>query len=299
MEFDVGSSGWASRPSSRVPASISTSPEAGRILLEGNAVPDADAAVLADADADSRGAVTVLRLNRSSVRNALDSATVGLLENTLLGLDDDPQVRAVVLTGSPPGFCAGSDLTELAGLAIGERVRHEARAGQLARTLQRLSIPVVAAVEGFALGGGFLLATSCDVVVSASQARWQLPEVGLGWVPPWGLHSLLSRVGPAATRRLAWGEQPLSGRQAHRIGVVDEVTEPGQSMRRAMEVARRLAALPPNAVASTKRALADACVGAAENLDARTSWMFGLDCCSSSAQLSFARFHRPEPGRAR
>jgi len=259
---------------------------------------DADASVLLDTDSDSGGAVAVLRLNRPSVRNALNAALVARLATLLLELDDDPDVRAVVLTGSAPGFCAGSDLTELAGLAVSDRIRHEVRAGYLARTLQQLSTPVVAAVEGFALGGGFLLATSCDVVVSADQARWQLPEVALGWVPPWGLHSLLSRVGPAASRRLAWGEQPLSGLQAYRLGVVDEVSEPGHAVRRAMEVARRLAALPPNAVASTKRALADASAGAAESLDARTSWMFGLDCYSSAAQLSFARFARPDPDPA-
>lgn len=256
---------------------------------------DADASVLVDSDGDS--AVAVLTLNRPEVRNALSAALVGRLGALLPALDDDPGVRAVVLTGSAPGFCAGSDLTELAGLAVSERIRHEIRAGYLARTLQQLSTPVVAAVEGFALGGGFLLATSCDVVISASQARWQLPEVGLGWVPPWGLHSLLSRVGPAATRRLAWGEQALSGRQAYRIGVVDEVSEPGDALGQAMEVARRLAALPPHAVASTKRALADANAGAAENLDVRTSWMFGLDCYSSTAQLSFARFQRPDRDR--
>jgi enoyl-CoA hydratase/carnithine racemase len=89
----------------------------------------------------------------------------------------------------------------------------------------------------------------------------------------------------------------LSGRQAHRIGVVDELSEPGHAVRRALKVARRLAALPPNAVASTKRALADAGGGAAESLDARTSWMFGQDCQSSTAQLSFARFHRAERDR--
>ena len=261
---------------------------------------DADPTVLLDTDTDSdrRKAVAVLRLNRPAVRNALNAALVARLGTLLLELDDDRGVRAVVLTGSAPGFCAGSDLTELARLAVSERIRHEARAGYLARTLQQLSTPVIAAVEGFAVGGGFLLATSCDVVVSAGQARWQLPEVGLGWVPPWGLHSLLSRVGPAATRRLAWGEQPLSGWQVHRIGVVDEVCQPGYAVRRALKVARRLAALPPNAVASTKRALAYAGAGTAESLDARTSWMFGQDCGSSSAQLSFARFHRPEPDRA-
>jgi enoyl-CoA hydratase/carnithine racemase len=261
---------------------------------------DADATVLldTDTDTDTDSAVAVLRLNRPAVRNALNAALVDRLETMLLQLDDDPGIRAVVLTGSSPGFCAGSDVTELATLEVSQRIRHEARAGNLARTLQQLSTPVLAAVEGFAIGGGFLLATSCDVVVSAHQARWQLPEVTLGWVPPWGLHSLLSRVGPAASRRLAWGEQPLSGRQAHRLGVVDEVSEPGHALRRATEVARRLAALPPNAVTSTKRALADASSGVAESLDARTSWMFGLDCSSSAAELSFARFARPAPGRA-
>lgn len=255
---------------------------------------DSEVSVLSE----RHGAVVVLRLNRLAARNALSAALVARLTATLLELDDSPDTRAVVLTGSPPGFCSGSDLTELAGLPVTERTRHEDRTGRLARMLGQLSIPVVAAVEGFALGGGFLLATSCDVVVSASQAHWQLPEVGLGWVPPWGLHSLVARVGPAAARRLAWGEQPLSGRQLHRIGAVDEISEPGHALPEAMEVALRLAALPPHAVTSTKRALAEACAGTAEDLDARTSWMFGLDCSTSTARLSFDRFHRPERDQA-
>jgi enoyl-CoA hydratase/carnithine racemase len=255
---------------------------------------DAGATVLID----RRGAVAVLRLNRPAVRNALSAALVDRLAAVLIELDDSPDTRAVVLTGSPPGFCSGSDLTELAGLPATERARHEERTGRLARMMAQLGIPVVAAVEGFALGGGFLLATSCDVVVSASHARWQLPEVGLGWVPPWGLHSLVTRVGPAAARRLAWGEQPLSGRQLHRIGAVDEISEPGRALPEAMEIALRLAALPSHAVTSTKRALADAGTGAAESLDARTCWMFGLDCHTSTAQLSFDRFSKPERDRA-
>ena len=191
-------------------------------------MPDvADATVLLDTDGDSDGAVAVLRLNRPAVRNALDAALVRRLGSVLLELDDDPDVRAVVLTGSSPGFCAGSDLTELAGLPVSERIPTPGT--------RRLPGPVVAAAEhsgdrrggGLRAGGRLLLATSCDIVVSSGQARWQLPEVALGWVPPWGLHSLVSRVGPVAGRRLAWGEEPLSGRQAHRIGVVDELSEPG------------------------------------------------------------------------
>jgi enoyl-CoA hydratase/carnithine racemase len=238
------------------------------------------------------GAVAVITLNRAAARNALSSALVEDLATALARLEDDPNIRATVLTGAPPGFCAGSDLKELATLSITEMVRHEARTGYIARGMQQLGLPIVAAVEGFALGGGFLLATGCDVVISAGQARWQLPEVGLGWVPPWGLHSLVARVGPSAARRLAWGEQSLTGQELFRLGAVDELVETGEALPRARQVALRLSQLPPHAVASTKRALAEATAGAAELTDARSGWMFGLDCHSETAQTSLSDFAR-------
>src|SRR6266702_7130886 len=107
------------------------------------------------------GGLAVVWLNRPAVRNALSSRLVDQLAVTLAALDEDPGVRAVVLTGAPPGFCAGSDLKELAAAPISARVRHEARAGQAIRAIGWLAIPVVAAVEGFAIGGGFLLAAGC------------------------------------------------------------------------------------------------------------------------------------------
>ena len=149
------------------------------------------------------GAVALLRLDRPAARNALDSTLVDRLAVSLSTLDADRRIRAVVLTGAPPGFCAGSDLRELAGLPVTGMVRHEEVTGAVARAIGALRLPVVAAVEGFAIGGGFLLATACDLVVSAADARWHLPEVGLGWVPPWGLHSLVVRVGPVTTCALA------------------------------------------------------------------------------------------------
>jgi enoyl-CoA hydratase/carnithine racemase len=245
------------------------------------------------------GAVAVLRLNRPAARNALGSGLVDRLLATLTALHDDPGVRAAVLTGAPPGFCSGSDLKELAGLPVGGAVRHEARTGAAVRAVAHLGIPVVAAVEGFALGGGFLLATGCDVVVTADDARWHLPEVRLGWVPPWGLQTLVARVGPATARRLAWGDQPLTGADLHRLGGADELADPGQAFRRAREVAARLAALPPHAVASTKRALADAAAGPAEALDARTTWMFGADCGTDTARASLTGFARRSTGTPR
>lgn len=251
----------------------------------------------ADLVCEHAGTVTVLRLNRPSVRNALGSRLIGLLTAALEALDQDPEVRVVVLTGSSPGFCSGSDLKELADLETDDMVRHEARTGCAARAIQRLGIPVVAAVEGFALGGGFLLATACDIVVTATDTRWHLPEVRLGWVPPWGLQTLITRVGPAVAKRLTWGARPLTGQDAYRLGVADELAEPGRALERAHEIAADLAVLPPRAVASAKRALADATVGAAEALDARTTWMFGEDCAHETARASLRSYARWTVGK--
>ncbi|UBU18023.1 enoyl-CoA hydratase/isomerase family protein [Nonomuraea gerenzanensis] len=237
--------------------------------------------------------VAVLRLNRPRVRNALGGELVATLGAALAELDDDSGVRVAVLTGTPPGFCAGSDLKELSRMNGEGKVRHEAETGRLARHIQHLGIPVIAAVEGFAMGGGFLLATSCDLVVTAGDARWHLPEVRLGWVPPWGVQSLVSRVGPVTARRLVWGERPLTGGELYALGAADELTVPGDALARALEVAAGLARLPAHAVTSAKRALADAVAGHAETLDARTAWMFGADCGSGAARRSLARFHSP------
>lgn len=239
---------------------------------------------------ERRGAVAVLRLHRPDRRNALDGALVDELDAALTAADDDPGVRAVVLTGSPPGFCAGSDLRELAGLPRAGTVRHEERTGLVARRLQWLPMPVVAAVEGFAVGGGFFLAASCDLVVSADDARWHLPEVPLGWIPPWGLQALVARVGPVAARRLVWGAELLAARDLHRLGAVDELVPPGNAEAHAFDLAERLAALPPHAVAATKRALADAAAGPGEALDARAARQFGDDVGTPAARATFDRY---------
>lgn len=238
------------------------------------------------------GRVALLVIDRPAARNALSSSVILELRETLRRLDADTSVRVIVLTGAAPGFCAGSDLKELAGMSVSEMAGHEADTGQFVRSLQHIGKPVLAAVEGFALGGGFLLATGCDLVVTAENARWHLPEVTLGWIPPWGLQTLVARVGPTTARRLTWGDQPLTGAEAYRLGVADEIADPGTALDHAMELAARLAALPSEAVASTKRALSDAILGPAELLDARTTRLFAQDCESAAGRASLDKFAR-------
>jgi enoyl-CoA hydratase/carnithine racemase len=196
----------------------------------------------------------------------------------------------VVLTGASPAFCAGSDLKELAGLSIAEMCRHESETAAFARAIGYRAKPVIAAVEGYALGGGFILAASCDIVVSASNARWHLPEAPNGWLPPWGLTALLTRVGPVRARRLTWGAAPIDTIEAARIGLVDDVAEPGAALSCAMQVATDLAAVPREAIASTKRFFEPFIMADAERLDEVSSREFALNCETPSSRKTFERF---------
>ncbi len=237
-----------------------------------------------------RGVVAVITISRPERRNALGSETTRALRDALRQLDRDSGCSVIVLTGAPPAFCAGSDLKELGGLSVEQMRDHEAVTAEVARGIGYLDKPVVAAVEGYALGGGFILATCCDVVVTSNEARWHLPEVKIGWLPPWGLQSLLARVGPSRARLLTWGPEPIDGAEAHRLGVADYAVPQGSALEKAVAVAQSLASLPREAVASTKRIFAPFATGAAEALDAEASRVFGENCRSEAAQATLERF---------
>ncbi|WP_245311071.1 enoyl-CoA hydratase/isomerase family protein [Bradyrhizobium valentinum] len=150
-------------------------------------------------------AIAIVTIDHPERRNALGSQLMRDLGGALSSAEQNGAVRVVVLTGVPPAFCAGSDLKELAGLSIPDMCKHKSEPAAFARAIGYRTKPVIAAVEGHALGGGFILAASCDIVVSSSTAGWHLPEAPNGWLPPWGLASLVARTGPVRARRLTWG----------------------------------------------------------------------------------------------
>ncbi len=238
----------------------------------------------------TEGAVAVLTMNRPQRRNALCTELVGRLAETIRALDDDAGVRAIVLQGASPGFCAGSDLKELATMDLRQMSEHEAITAAFARSIAMLSKPVIAAVEGFAMGGGFALATSCDIVVTSSACRWHLPEVQIGWIPPWGLEPLAARVGPVGARRLTWGAEPIDGTEAHRLGVADYLSSPGAAPGDAIALGERIAKLPQPAVASTKRYFAALVIGTGEARDAEANRLFREDCRHEVARATLARY---------
>ena len=234
------------------------------------------------------GRVLELTLDRNAVRNALDLETTEHLLATLDTVARDATIAAVVLCGAGTGFCAGSDVKEMARVDLEARVRIAERKGHLMHRLALLERPVVAAVHGFALGGGCMLAIGCDVVVTASDAVWRLPEVELGFFPPWGLEALLRRVSVARARRLVWGEAPISGSEAARLGLADESVSPHDAtLGRAREVAQRLAGLPDASARATKRFFAQ--LEPVQGLDAIAREIYRANCVGGAAEATFRR----------
>lgn len=231
--------------------------------------------------------VRELLLDRQRVRNALDLETTERLIGELDLAARDDGTAVVLLRGEGVGFCAGSDVKEMAQADLATRVRIAARKAVLMQRLARLERPVVAAVHGFALGGGFMLAIGCDVVVTAADATWRLPEVELGFFPPWGLEALLARVSVARARRLVWGEAPLSGVDAARLGLADEAVPADEVLARARVVAQRLAALPAGSVRATKRFFRQH--GTTQGLDAIAREVYRVNCEDGAAEATFRR----------
>ena len=241
---------------------------------------------------EMRGAVAIVTLLRSARRNAMDQALVDGVKAALLELDRDQNVGAIVLVGAAPGFSAGSDLKFIGNLDLEVMGRFEQECGDLGRLIGFLETPVIAAVEMFAVGGGFTLATSCDVVVAGRGSQWSLPEVPHGWLTPWGIKSLVSRVGLVKARQLCFCLEPLDGDAAREIGVVDYCCDDGAALKTALTIAGKIAALPRPAVRATKRFFSNYLMEDAEAMDFEANRLFLDNCRESAAQQTLAKFRR-------
>ena len=199
--------------------------------------------------------VAVLTLGRPERLNAIGSATVDVLQAALDTIETDASVRAIVVTGAGSHFCAGADLREIQTFEEAPAFRRliAAMAEAFSR-LERSAVPSVAAVEGMALGGGFELALSCDLVVAARSAQFGLPEIALGLVPgAGGTQRLTRRVPLGVAKRLLLTGERLDAARAADLGLVSELAADGHALEGALRLAHRLAAGPPLAIAAVKR----------------------------------------------
>jgi enoyl-CoA hydratase/carnithine racemase len=204
--------------------------------------------------AEERGAVWVLTLNRPEKRNALDTALTRALLEALRATDEDEGVRAIVLTGAGPAFCAGADLAEFKGLADPKAA--EARA-ELTMSLHlifsKLVKPVVTAINGSAMGGGAGLALAGDLAVMGEGAKLGYPEAKHGIVAAIVMANLVRQVGRKSAFELVALAEPIGAARALELGMVNRVVPDARLLDEAVALAERLAAMHPPAMAMTKR----------------------------------------------
>lgn len=200
------------------------------------------------------GRVATIALNRPHKRNAIDDAMLDGLRGALARVADDPAIGAAVLCGRGHAFSAGGDIAAMAAMDEAAFARTIGRYEQVARAFRDCPKPIVAAIHGHALAGGFELACLCDIRIAAEDARFGLPDVPLGLSPTSGLTYLLPRiVGLGRALDLALSGEPIDAREALRIGLVTRVVDAGALPGAAQDLAGRLAAFPAVAMASSKR----------------------------------------------
>jgi enoyl-CoA hydratase/carnithine racemase len=235
-------------------------------------------------EASVDGHVALCRLNRPEAHNALSPELMEELAAAAEGCDADPEIRCIVIAGSDEAFAAGADIA-----ALRERTFQDSLVHPSAKFWKRLAAcrtPLVAAVSGWALGGGCELALSCDLIVASETAEFGQPEITLGIIPGGGGTQRLARtVGKQRAMELVLTGRRISADEAERMGIVNAVVRKREWLERALELAQRIARRPPIATRLAKQA-----VLAAEE----TSLAAGLETERRLYELSMATEDRLE-----
>ena len=239
--------------------------------------------------------VVTVTINRPAKLNALNAQVLSELTQAFQALEAVPaasRVRTAILTGAgEKAFVAGADIAEMSGLSAAEAYTFSAAGHRLGRLMEDVSFPIIAAVNGFALGGGCELALCADYIFAAEHAKFGQPETNLGLMPGFGGTQRLSRrIGLARARELVYSGEPISAAQALSIGLVNRVLPAAELLAQTVQHAQRIAQQAPLAVASSKRALNrgfDADLAAACELEATA---FGALFATEDARAGLTAF---------
>jgi enoyl-CoA hydratase len=217
-------------------------------------------------DFRTAGRCAVITIDRPEARNAVDPDVARGIEAAIDRLESDDELRAGVLTGVPPVFCAGADLKAIGAGRAAEL--STARGGFAGLVRRRRAKPLIAAVDGPALAGGMELALACDLVVASERAVFGLPEVKRGLIAAaGGLIRLPQRVPPNVAMEHVLTGEPLDADAAHRHGLVNRLCAPGEALDAALALAERIAANAPFAVRTSREVLLEA-----RDLDEQAAW---------------------------
>jgi len=197
--------------------------------------------------------IAVVTINRPEALNALNSTVVSELEEVVTMIEKDADVRGMILTGEGRSFVAGADIGEQYPMDVAAGRKWGQRGSGLFRRIEKLEIPTIAAVNGFALGGGCEIAMSCDIILASEKAKFGQPEVGLGITPGFsGTQRLPRRVGAARAKELIFSGKMITAAEAKDMGLVNEVYAPEALMEGAMAMMKSFTVNAPIAVKYSK-----------------------------------------------
>lgn len=212
--------------------------------------------MLREVSLEIKGYIATIRMNRPAARNALNEKVLREIKDTIAQLSDNSVVRAVVITGEGPAFVAGADIRAMLSKDLKEIEKFTRLGQEVMNDIERLDKPVIAAINGFALGGGLELALACDIRLASSDALLGFPEVGLGIFPGFGGTQRSTRlIGKGRACELIFTGDHISAEAAAGMGLVNRVVPPQQLMVEAIKLAERIATRGPLAVAGAKTAI--------------------------------------------
>ena len=228
---------------------------------------------------EKKGPVGIVTMNRPEALNALDRQVLEDLNAVLDQVEADPEILVAIVTGAGRSFVAGADIGQMSNFTAVEGKAFGAYGNGVFLKLENLTKPTIAAVNGFALGGGCELSMACDIRLASEKAKFGQPEVGLGITPGFGGTQRLPRiVGISKAMELILTAKVINAAEAERIGLVSAVYPPEELMDKAMELANAICANAPIAVAESKRCIrmgmqTDIATGSAFEAEA-----FGVTC---------------------
>jgi enoyl-CoA hydratase/carnithine racemase len=198
-------------------------------------------------------AIAFIKMNRPGKLNALTSAMLDDIMNALVEAELDNQVRVIVISGGEKSFCAGADIDEEKGMTASDALQFGLKGQRVCTAVQVSMKPVIAAISGYALGGGLELALACDFRISSSEGIFGFPEVTLGVTTGWGgAANLVKIAGPSKAKELLMVGKTVGTEEAYRLGIINETVQPDQVMISAIEFAKKLSSLPASSLAMAK-----------------------------------------------
>ena len=242
--------------------------------------------------------IGIITINRPEALNALNTAVFNELEPLVGEIERDATLAALIITGEGRSFVAGADIGEQCPMDLEAGRKWARRGSSVFRRIEKLEIPTIAAVNGFALGGGCELALACDIIVASEKAKFGQPEVTLGITPGFsGSQRLPRRVGVAKAKELIFSGKMIKADEAERIGLVNAVFAPEELMNGALEMARSFTKNAPIAVKYSK-----ACIDRGMQMDiddaiALENELFGMCYATADQKEGMTAFLEKRPAK--